>query len=51
MFNQKFKTKSINIPDQPGNYRKTLRENDDIIKKLNWNPKDRLKDHINSLKL
>ena len=51
MFNQKFKTKSINIPDQKGNYKLTLRENDDMISKLGWHPEDRLKTHINSLKL
>ena len=51
MFNQKFKTKSINIPDQKGNYKLTLRENDDMISQLDWHPEDRLKTHINSLKL
>ena len=51
MFNQKFKTESINIPDQKGNYKLTLRENDDMISKLGWQPEDRLKTHINSLKL
>ena len=51
MFNQKFKTKSINVPDQKGNYKLTLRENDDMISKLDWHPEDRLKTHINSLKL
>tara|TARA_B100000902_G_scaffold261745_1_gene248008 strand:- start:1089 stop:1937 length:849 start_codon:yes stop_codon:yes gene_type:complete len=48
-FKNKFDAKSINIPDQPGNYRETLRENDDTIKLLNWMPKDRLKEHINKL--
>ena len=47
-FKDKFDVKSISIPDQPGNYRQTLRENDDSIKLLDWKPKDRLKDHINS---
>ena len=42
-FNQRFDTESKNIPDQPGNYRITLRENDDTLKLLNWTPKDRLK--------
>ena len=51
MFNQKFKTTSINITDQKGNYKLTLRENDDMISKLDWHPEDRLKTHINSLKL
>jgi len=47
-FKDKFDVTSISIPDQPGNYRETLRENDDSIKLLDWKPKDRLKDHINS---
>ena len=47
-FKDKFDVKSINIPDQPGNYRQTLRENDDSLKLLYWKPMDRLKDHINS---
>tara|TARA_Y100001935_G_scaffold254783_1_gene264998 strand:- start:1808 stop:2659 length:852 start_codon:yes stop_codon:yes gene_type:complete len=47
-FKDKFDVKSINIPNQPGNYRETLRENDDSLKLLDWKPIDRLRDHINS---
>tara|TARA_B100000900_G_scaffold55702_1_gene41601 strand:- start:918 stop:1766 length:849 start_codon:yes stop_codon:yes gene_type:complete len=47
-FNDKFNVTSIRIPDQPGNYRQTLRENDDSLKLLGWKPMDRLKDHINN---
>ncbi len=50
-FNNKFKIKSITIPDQPGNYRETLRINDGAIKLLNWKPKDRLKQHIENLNI
>ena len=50
-FNQRFDTQPIHIPDQPGNYRITLRENDDTLKLLNWTPKDRLMDHIKNLKI
>ena len=50
-FNNYFNTDFINIPDQPGNYRTTLRENDDTLKLLNWIPKDRLEKHIKSLKI
>ena len=50
-FNKRFNVKSINIPDQPGNYRKTLRNNDDMIRLLNWSPKDRLFEHINNLQI
>jgi len=49
MFKDKFGTKSVYIPEQAGNYRKTLRENDDTCERLGWNPNDRLKDYILSL--
>ncbi len=49
MFNQKYGIDSVNIPDQKGNYRETLRVNDDLIKLLNWQPKDRLKEYIENL--
>ena len=51
MFKAKFNVSSINIDDQPGNYRETLRVNNDLVTKLKWHPKDRLKDYINSLNL
>ena len=49
MFNQRFNVSSINLPDQPGNYKKTLRKNDDLINLLGWSPKDRLEEHIKNL--
>jgi len=49
MFKIKFGTECIYIPDQPGNYRKTLQENKDANQRLNWNPTDRLQTYINSL--
>ena len=49
MFRDKFGVSSVYIPDQPGNYRKTLRENDDSLNRLGWEPKDRLRNYINSL--
>ena len=49
MFKDKFGTEAIFIPDQPGNYRKTLRENDDTCERLDWKPEDRLGDYIKSL--
>ena len=49
MFNQKYGVNSVNIPDQKGNYRETLRINDDLINLLNWQPKDRLKEYIENL--
>lgn len=48
-FKNKFNIESLYIPEQPGNYRETLRKNDDTLKLLNWKPKDRLKEHINQL--
>tara|TARA_B100000965_G_scaffold124209_1_gene102829 strand:+ start:702 stop:1562 length:861 start_codon:yes stop_codon:yes gene_type:complete len=51
MFNKQFDVSSINIDNQPGNYRQTLRINDDMIKNLNWSPQDRLNDYITGLKL
>ncbi len=49
MFNKKYGVNSVNIPDQKGNYRETLRINDDMINLLNWQPKDRLKEYIENL--
>jgi hypothetical protein len=39
----------VHLPDVPGNYRQTLRENDDTLERLEWAPKDSLKDYILSL--
>ena len=49
MFKNKFDIGCKHIPDQPGNYRETLRENDDALDQLDWKPQDRLLDYINSL--
>jgi UDP-glucose 4-epimerase len=49
MFNKKFNIEKIHISDQNGNYRETIRQNDDAIKILGWNPSDKLKQYINSL--
>jgi UDP-glucose 4-epimerase len=49
MFKAKFNIGSEYIPEQPGNYRITLRENDDTLVVLDWNPQDRLKEYIESL--
>ena len=48
-FKERFGIDSINIPDQKGNYRETLRENDDSLERLKWKPTDRLRDYITSL--
>ena len=49
MFKLKFGSESVFIPDQPGNYKKTLRKNDDLLELLNWEPKDQLANHIKNL--
>ena len=49
MFKQKYNTSSVTIPDQRGNYRETLRVNDDLINLLDWKPKDRLREYISNL--
>ena len=48
-FKFKYKIKKVNLPDQKGNYRSTLRVNDDAIKKLMWEPKLKLKNYILNL--
>jgi phage-related protein len=37
--------------DVKGNYRKTLRLNNDTIERLGWQPTDKLKSYINEIKL
>jgi UDP-glucose 4-epimerase len=50
MFKQRFsELESMYLPNQLGNYRKTLRENEDTLDRLEWKPQDRLKDYIQSL--
>jgi UDP-glucose 4-epimerase len=49
IFKNKFNIKSIHLPDQPGNYRNTLRENDDSLERLGWKPSDKLRDYILNL--
>ena len=49
MFRERFGADFTTLPDQPGNYRQTLRENDDSLDKLGWKPSDKLKDYIFSL--
>lgn len=49
MFKARFGTEKVNLPDQMGNYRVTLRENNSALEKLGWNPKDRLRDYVMGL--
>jgi|TARA_B100001093_G_scaffold499834_1_gene549530 UDP-glucose 4-epimerase len=49
MFRERFSVDSEHIEDQAGNYRETLRLNNEMISVLGWDPKDRLNDYIKSL--
>jgi len=49
MFRVKLGAEKTHIPDQAGNYRQTLRENNDAIERLDWAPTPRLQEYINSL--
>jgi len=44
-----FGTEKVHLPDVAGNYRRTLRVNNDAIERLGWEPTDRLKEYIKSL--
>ena len=48
-FRNRFDVKKIHLPEQKGNYRKTLRENNAALDRLGWVPTDRLQDYINKL--
>lgn len=49
LFKLKFNSFRVNIPDQPGNYKTTIRKNNDALDKLGWKPQDRLKNYILNL--
>lgn len=49
MFKERFGVDCVHLPEQPGNYRMTLRENDDSLTRLGWTPTNRLKEYIQSL--
>ena len=46
LFKLKFGAEKKYIKDQPGNYRETIRKNDDALKRLQWKPKKKLEDYI-----
>jgi UDP-glucose 4-epimerase len=50
MFFDRFGVDKISLPDQPGNYRATLRENNDAMQRLGWNPTPQLPTYIKQLK-
>ena len=49
MFKNKFNVSCNYIPEQEGNYRETLRKNNDTLLLLGWEPKDRLNEYIKKL--
>ena len=49
MFNNRFGVNCNYIPEQEGNYRETLRKNNDTLLLLGWEPKDRLNEYIKKL--
>jgi len=49
MFKDKFDIEFEYLPNQNGNYRETLRENNDAIERLGWNPQNRLLDYVQNL--
>ncbi len=49
MFKDRFGCDRWHVKDQKGNYRETIRENNDAIERLGWQPQDRLKQYINQL--
>ncbi len=49
MFKAKYEVDKVNLPDQPGNYRVTLREHDDALSILQWKPQDRLNNYVSNL--
>lgn len=49
MFRDRFGVECEYVPDQPGNYRKTLQENNDANVVLGWSPTDQLQKYIKGL--
>ena len=50
MFMDTFDVSRIYIPNQRGNYRETIRINNDAITELDWKPTDQLETYIKSLR-
>lgn len=49
MFKERYNCDKIYLPEQKGNYRETVRLNDDTLNRLGWKPKMDLKDYILNL--
>ena len=49
MFKEQFGVECEYIPEQAGNYRKTLQENKDANERLGWSPTDQLQQYVKEL--
>jgi len=49
LFKKKFKCVKVYMSNQKGNYRETIRINNDAIERLGWKPTDKLVEYIKSL--
>ena len=49
LFKEKFKCVKVYMSNQKGNYRETIRINNDAIERLGWKPTDKLVEYIKSL--
>ena len=49
LFVEKFSAVKVYMSQERGNYKETIRVNNDAIDRLGWNPTDKLKEYINSL--
>jgi len=49
LFKEKFKCVKVYMSNQQGNYRETIRINNDAIERLGWKPTDKLVEYIKSL--
>ena len=49
MFIKKFSCVKVYMTDEKGNYRETKRENNDALNRLDWRPKDVLREYIENL--
>ncbi len=49
MFVKNLNCVKVYMTDQKGNYRETIRVNDDALNRLGWQPTDKLENYIKSL--
>ena len=49
MFTKQLKCVKVYMSEEKGNYRKTIRINNDAVERLGWQPQDRLESYIKSL--